>query len=168
VEVVDDSAQDRPGLPPPPSAYLRFTALFPPDGDVDGVADVDDNCPEVANPSQIDTDEDGVGDVCQIDGVGPFLRGDCDGDADACSGVNDALVLLSWLFLGKAEPPCLAACDPNGNGELELADAVSGLNFCFKGSAAPAMPFPSCGLGNTNADIASTSEEPPPACTAAQ
>ena len=44
------------------------------------------------------------------------------GDGEACSGVNDALELLSWLFLGRAEPPCRAACDPDGNGELELAD----------------------------------------------
>ena len=83
----------------------------------------------------------------------PFLRGDCDGDALACSGVNDALELLSWLFLGKAKPPCFAACDPDGNDELELTDAVYGLNFCFKGTAAPVAPFPGCGPG-TEADTA--------------
>ena len=34
------------------------------DGDGDGVALVDDNCPEVSNPDQLDTDGDGVGDAC--------------------------------------------------------------------------------------------------------
>ena len=82
-----------------------------------------------------------------------FIRGDCDGDGNPCSGVNDALELLSWLFLGRAAPPCRAACDADGNNELELADAVYGLNFCFKGFGAPAAPFPGCGRG-TEADAA--------------
>jgi len=36
----------------------------PIDGDGDGWADVDDNCPLVANPQQEDADGDNVGDVC--------------------------------------------------------------------------------------------------------
>lgn len=35
-----------------------------PDGDGDGVADVEDNCPNVPNEDQRDTDGDGVGDRC--------------------------------------------------------------------------------------------------------
>jgi hypothetical protein len=35
-----------------------------PDTDHDGVLDVDDTCPLLANPSQRDADGDGVGDAC--------------------------------------------------------------------------------------------------------
>lgn len=34
------------------------------DNDGDGIANVDDNCPSVANPDQTDSDGDGVGDAC--------------------------------------------------------------------------------------------------------
>jgi len=37
------------------------------DSDSDGVADPSDNCPTVPNPTQLDTDRDGLGDVCDPD-----------------------------------------------------------------------------------------------------
>ncbi|MPZ99445.1 MAG: hypothetical protein GEU80_08935 [Dehalococcoidia bacterium] len=37
------------------------------DGDEDGVADADDNCPAAANADQADLDEDGLGDLCDDD-----------------------------------------------------------------------------------------------------
>ena len=39
------------------------------------------------------------------------------------------------------------------NGQLELADAVYGPIFCFKGTDAPVAPFPACGTG-TDVDSA--------------
>ena len=34
------------------------------DNDLDGIYDFDDNCPQLANPNQEDSDNDGIGDLC--------------------------------------------------------------------------------------------------------
>jgi hypothetical protein len=51
------------------------------DEDADGVPDVFDNCPDVANPGQEDVDGNGVGDACE--------PGDDDDDDDNDSGDDD-------------------------------------------------------------------------------
>ena len=88
--------------------------------------------------------------------AGPFLRGDCDGDGTAGGTVTDAIVLLSFNFLGGAEPPCLAACDANGDGEVagQVTDAVYVLQFGFLGGPPPASPFPGCGVSVLAGDVA--------------
>lgn len=61
------------------------------DSDSDGLDDVADNCPAVANASQLDTDGDGLGDVCECLGVtcqamdGCHLAGSCDAATGECS-----------------------------------------------------------------------------------
>lgn len=47
-----------PPPPPPPPPKL------PPDRDHDGVPDFKDNCPDVYNPDQADSDHNGIGDAC--------------------------------------------------------------------------------------------------------
>jgi len=77
-------------------------------------------------------------------GIGPFLRGDCNGDGAVAGQVTDAVFLLSYSFTGGAAPPCLAACDGNADGKTDISDAISILNFNFLGGPPPAAPFPSC------------------------
>ena len=55
------------------------------DTDGDGVPDVKDNCPKIANPDQRDWDHDGHGDVCDLC---PHLASATDPDADG-DGVGD-------------------------------------------------------------------------------
>jgi hypothetical protein len=84
-----------------------------------------------------------------------FTRGDCDASGNVASGtlceLVDSVFLLNYLFLGGRMPPCLEACDANGDAELNVADAVFGLNFCFVGGRPPPAPFPACdeGAGDT-------------------
>jgi hypothetical protein len=73
-----------PILPPPPGpivgALTTGEEAFTIDTDHDGVLDREDNCVFVANPLQVDSDEDGIGNACeesgpafgcsQMDGVG--------------------------------------------------------------------------------------------------
>jgi uncharacterized repeat protein (TIGR01451 family) len=43
------------------------------DADIDAVADHKDNCPNDFNPTQIDSDGNGIGDVCDLDNVAPSV-----------------------------------------------------------------------------------------------
>ncbi|MEW6199299.1 MAG: kelch repeat-containing protein [Planctomycetota bacterium] len=82
------------------------------DTDRDGVADDEDNCPQVANPDQRDSDDDGVGDAC--DG--------CPADPDkiepgACGcGVPDADAD------GDGVPDCVDNCPTKRNADQLDAD----------------------------------------------
>ena len=42
------------------------------DSDLDMIADIDDNCPNTANTDQLDSDGNGIGDVCDINSQGNF------------------------------------------------------------------------------------------------
>ena len=85
----------------------------------------------------------------QVPGSAPrFIRGDCNGDGRVQGEVTDAIFLLAWAFLGGQKPPCLAACDVDGNGAAaEVTDAINLLVFNFQGGSAPPAPFPECGPG---------------------
>ena len=74
-----------------------------PDGDGDGIPDATDNCPGAPNPSQTDTDGDGLGDVCDPDTLeavavsvpsGGTATTDTEGD-----GATPADTIETWLTL---------------------------------------------------------------------
>ena len=80
------------------------------DADSDGVADSVDNCPAVYNPSQADSDGDGIGNVCDSDC--PNLDG-----VDPVGGIDFAIFADDWRQTGPGKPG-----DLTGNGIVDIND----------------------------------------------
>lgn len=129
--------------------YIRVLAIHP-DTDGDGVLDANDNCPAVANPDQLDTDGDGLGNACDTDGDGDTvddatdncplvanpdqLDTDADGQGDACDADDDGdtvgdstdnCPLVANPTQSNNDGDALGdACDPDddNDGALDAAD----------------------------------------------
>lgn len=87
------------------------------DTDQDGVADAADNCTQLANANQRDTDSDGIGNLCDPDVAVP----------------NDCAVNFSDLNLYKANffQPGDLDTDNNGDGQTNFADLTIVSEFFF-------------------------------------
>jgi hypothetical protein len=77
-----------------------------------------------------------------------FVRGDADGSGGKLN-IGDAVSLLTYLFVGGRDVPCLDAADANDSDALDLADPVYILSYAFLGRARPPLPFPGCGVDPT-------------------
>jgi hypothetical protein len=69
-----------------------------PDTDGDGVVNIIDNCVEVANPDQTDTNQDGIGDACEGMNLGAEGGGGCS-IASIGSAPSIPLYLLAPVFI---------------------------------------------------------------------
>ena len=112
------------------------------DSDGDGIQDDVDNCPNIANPNQVDIDSDGIGDACDLcpsDPANTCDPGDVDGDgiqntADNCPGKANANQTDSDSDgMGDACDYCpndaTNACDPgdvDGDGIQNATDNCPG------------------------------------------
>lgn len=100
---------------------------------------IPDEC-DIASGFSMDLDGNSVPDECASD----FTRGDC--SANGSYNIQDAIVLLEYLFVSGSLPVCLDACDASDDGGLNLLDVqhlLCGL-FCAP-SVPPAGPYPLCG-----------------------
>lgn len=120
------------------------------DMDGDGLPASRDNCPNVANPTQADSDRDGVGDACDacpgtvagsvVDAAGcPVLvPGDFDRDGDVDSTALQAFRACALSPNVPASPDCEEK-DFDGDGDVDQDD-FGLMQRCFSGSGTGAQP----------------------------
>lgn len=126
------------------------------DWDSDGVPDVLDNCPDYANPDQLDTDADGLGDFCEgdddNDGVSdgqdncPLVGnpGQEDTDNEGIGDVCDNCPTVSNFSQADSDQDgigdacdCLCPChgDPACDAQIDISDVVITIGVAFRGNA---------------------------------
>ncbi|MBI4606203.1 MAG: hypothetical protein HY721_29910 [Planctomycetes bacterium] len=94
--------------------------------------------------------------------IGFFLRGNANGSAVPegapweAIDISDAIFLLSFLFLGGPQPPCMDAADSNDDGKADISDAVRTLGYLFGGGTTEVTlppPWPELGPDPTADDL---------------
>lgn len=132
------------GSDPADPASVPQSASTPPDGDGDGVPDLVDDCPGVADAAQADFDADGIGDACD-DCVAAYdpaqVDGDADGAGDACDPCNGGAAVATakikirrltvaggqtLRLTGDVTVPPSPAVDPAANGVRVLLHDATG------------------------------------------
>ncbi len=95
---------------------LQTTGTCSADTDGDGVADVDDNCTLVINPSQYDSNGDNIGSLCDADITGPGGIEDCAVNFLDLQAVKDA------FFSNPASPAWNPDADFDNSGLINFVD----------------------------------------------
>jgi hypothetical protein len=81
-------------------------------------------------------------------GDGGFRRGDS--DLNGALDITDAILNLSYQFVGDFEPPCLDALDWDDSGVIDVSDPIGSLTRQFLGGApSPPPGSDTCGVDPT-------------------
>ncbi|MDP2317349.1 MAG: MopE-related protein [Pseudomonadota bacterium] len=98
-----------------------------PDTDSDGIADVDDNCPDDSNATQADADGDGDGDACDDDADGDGYTSTAAGGTDC----DDARAAVSPV----GTETCSTAYDDDCDGSINDSGATGCTTRYYDGDA---------------------------------
>ncbi|MBI4584677.1 MAG: hypothetical protein HY717_11740 [Planctomycetes bacterium] len=81
----------------------------------------------------------------------PFIRGDsnCDGEVN----LNDAMVILYYLFLGSSSISCEDAADVDDQGSIDITDPIYIFLHFFRGGPSPPHPYPKLGADLTKDEL---------------
>jgi predicted outer membrane repeat protein len=128
------------------------------DQDNDGILNPNDNCPDVANPSQADTDTDGDGDACDncVSVANPGQH-DCDSD-----GIGDACE--NYSFASATFAP-FNATNPVTTNLSGVPEATGPVTFSFVVNADIDLPSETFAV-RLNGTTVGTAGGTPPQCVA--
>ena len=109
-----------------------------PDIDDDGVLNAEDNCIDIFNPGQEDSDGDLIGDVCDPCDNLVYVLGNINGDTDSSGepviDLMDVLTLVDYLLLGGSNECQEPVMNINGDGFINVVDVITLVQSIMNGN----------------------------------
>ena len=109
-----------------------------PDIDDDGVLNGEDNCVDIFNPEQEDTDNDSIGDACDPCDNLIYVLGNLNGDSnsvgDPLVDIIDVLLLVDFLLDGEINQCQESVMNINSDGFINVLDVISLVQSIMSGN----------------------------------
>jgi Thrombospondin type 3 repeat len=138
----------RDGIAPSHILANAWSSVLGDETDGDGIRNVPDNCPGIANPDQADADADEIGDVCDKDRDGDTVANATDNCPDTANGNQ---VDADGDGIGDV-------CDPTPRGTIPPTITVAGLTVNATGPAGTLVNYTATATDDLDPD-------PTPVCT---